>query len=117
MVCLRQLAILDVADPPLQTGNPTQISYVGHYAHVPNALLTTITEDFTIFLLWSLIELNVAMICACLPTLRPMASKIPHSLRSTEGVKSLLSFHRFRHLRSQKGSTASLHSSSRDDIK
>lgn len=49
-------------------------------------------QDFTIFLLWSLIELNVALLCACLPTLLPIATKIPRSLKSFESQKRLLNF-------------------------
>ena len=73
-------------------------------------------EDFTIFLLWSLVELNVAMICACLPTLRPLASKLPHSLRSVESLRSLLLFDCF-HKQSRFKRTGSESGSSRVKIK
>ncbi|KAI4114400.1 MAG: hypothetical protein LQ338_008014 [Usnochroma carphineum] len=43
--------------------------------------------DFTLFLLWSLIELNVAMICACLPTLLPVFAKISPRLRGSQSLK------------------------------
>ncbi|KAL2037574.1 hypothetical protein N7G274_009687 [Stereocaulon virgatum] len=59
-------------------------------------------QDFTIFLLWSLIELNVAMICACLPTLLPVVAKIPRSFKTFDSSKRLLSFSRLRTQRSQK---------------
>ena len=81
------------------------------------SLLTLFVEDFTIFLLWSLIELNVAMICACLPTLRPMASKFPHSLKSVKTLKSLLSLDRFRSYSSQKHLDSNSRGSSRVNIK
>ena len=50
------------------------------------------TEDFTTFLLWSVVELNVDMICACLPTLLPIARKLPRSQRLLDSSKALLSF-------------------------
>ncbi|KAL2045928.1 hypothetical protein ABVK25_011924 [Lepraria finkii] len=59
-------------------------------------------QNFTIVLLWSLVELNVAMICACLPTLLPVVAKMLRSLRSFESSKRLLSFSWFRTQRNQR---------------
>ncbi|OTA98111.1 hypothetical protein M426DRAFT_28773 [Hypoxylon sp. CI-4A] len=41
--------------------------------------------DFTLFILWSEIEANVAMIVCCLPTLAPVISKSNHTLASYLG--------------------------------
>ena len=110
--------VLVQANPSLQKERRIRISYVRRpwYRHLHASLIIP-TEDFTIFLLWSLIELNVAMICACLPTLRPMASKMPHSLKSVDSLKGLLSFSKFRSFGSQKHTEISSPGSSRVDIK
>lgn len=59
-------------------------------------------QDFTIFLLWSLIELNVAMICACLPTLLPVMAKLPRNMRSLVSSRRMLSLSWLRGNRSHK---------------
>ena len=79
----------------------------------PTLWSNTPTEDITIFLLWTIIELNVAMLCANFPTLLPIASKLTGTLRSYKDSHHLsLSWPGFsRHSRRSKDSHHQLSSS------
>ena len=63
------------------------------------------TADFTNFILWSEIEVNVAMLCSCMPTLVPVLIKAK-TAASFDGLKSLLSRKPWSRVKSSHSSLA-----------
>jgi ABC-type Mn2+/Zn2+ transport system permease subunit len=44
------------------------------FLHIPAATAQDVTHNFREVVIWSVVELNVAVICACLPSLKPLVS-------------------------------------------